>query len=122
MAEDRDMGTTFITGKVSGPNATGVDVRFLVDSGAVYSLLPNDVWRRLGLVPTRTETFTLADGTQIRRPVSECLFSLPHGETHSPVVLGEPGDVALLGVLTLEALGLMLDPLKRTLQPMTLRL
>lgn len=122
MAEDRDMGTTFIIGKVSGPKASGIDVKFLVDSGAHFSVLPNGVWRQIGLRPTRTERFILADGSEIRRSISEALFSLPQGETHSPVVLGEPGDVALLGVLTLEALGLMLNPLDRTLQPMTLRL
>ena len=34
------------------------------------------------------------------------------------VVLGETEDEALLGAVTLETLGLMLNPLNRTLQPM----
>jgi hypothetical protein len=38
------------------------------------------------------------------------------------VILGEPGDEPLLGVITLEVLGLVLDPFKRTLQAMHLRL
>jgi hypothetical protein len=33
------------------------------------------------------------------------------------VILGEPGDEALLGVVTLENLGLVLHPFSRTLQP-----
>jgi hypothetical protein len=33
-------------------------------------------------------------------------------------VLGEPGDEALLGVVTLENLGLVLNPFDRTLRPM----
>jgi hypothetical protein len=33
------------------------------------------------------------------------------------VIFGEEGDYCLLGVLTLEALGLVLDPLKRELRP-----
>ena len=40
------------------------------------------------------------------------------GEGHTPVILGEPGDEALLGVVTLEILGLVLDSFKRTLRPM----
>ena len=36
--------------------------------------------------------------------------------------LGEPGDEPLLGVITLENLGLVLDPFKRELRPMKLRL
>ena len=41
---------------------------------------------------------------------------------HTPVVLGEPGDEALLGVVTLEILGLVLNPFSRTLQPMRMLL
>ncbi len=38
----------------------------------------------------------------------------------SKVIFGEPGDAALLGAITLESLGPMLDPLKRQLRPMRL--
>jgi hypothetical protein len=34
------------------------------------------------------------------------------------VILGEPGDDALLGAVTLEVMGLVLNPFNRTLQPM----
>jgi hypothetical protein len=36
---------------------------------------------------------------------------------HTPVVLGEEVDEALLGIVTLEILGLVLNPFTRTLQP-----
>ena len=36
-------------------------------------------------------------------------------------MFGEPGDAILLGVMTLEALGLMLDPVKQELRKMLLR-
>ena len=62
-------------------------------------------------------TFILADGTHIERDVSECYIRLPQGEGHTPVILGEPGDEALLGVVTLEILGLVLHPFNRTLRP-----
>jgi len=38
------------------------------------------------------------------------------------VILGEPGDEALLGVMTLGILGLVLHPFKRTLEPMRMLL
>jgi hypothetical protein len=47
-------------------------------------------------------TFALADGTLIDRDVSECHITLPQGDGHTPVILGEAGDEALLGVVTLE--------------------
>jgi hypothetical protein len=48
--------------------------------------------------------------------------SLPQGEGHTPVILGEAGDEALLGVVTLEILGFVLNPFNRTLQPARLLL
>lgn len=111
------MALVHVEGTVSGPDGREV-VRFLVDSGAVYTLLPSDVWRRLGLTAKRTMTFTLADGTEVQRAVGECHLDLPQGEGHTPVILGEPGDEALLGVVTLESLGLVLHPFTRKLQPL----
>jgi len=116
------MGLTYIEGTVTGPTGRQQQVSFLVDSGAIYSLLPDQIWKDLGLEAKRTLTFTLADGTKIERGVSECHISLAGQEGHTPVILGEPGDDALLGAVTLEILGLTLDPFKRTLQPMHMRL
>lgn len=107
------MGLTDVDGVVSGP-AGSRSVRFLVDSGAKYSLLPPADWQAIGLVPRRRLTFV---GTTIDRDVSECHVELAHGDGHTPVILGEPGDEALLGVVTLEILGLVLHPFNRTLQP-----
>ena len=112
------MGITRIEATVSGPSGKERTVKFLVDSGAMYSVLPDDVWRELGLRAKREIELTLADGTPIRRQVSECHIALADQEGHTPVILGEPKDMALLGVVTLENLGLVFHPLKRELQPM----
>ncbi len=115
------MGITYIEGWVKGP--LGKErVRFLIDSGATYTVLPEAVWKKIGLKPLREHEFLLADGTVIKRKVSECYIILPQGEGHTPVVLGEAGDHALLGVVTLEILGLVFNPFKRTLQPMRMLL
>jgi len=81
-------------------------VRFLIDSGITYSLLPEPVWKKIGLVPKREHTFVVADDRTINRKVSDC-YILPEGEGHTPLILGEEGDEALLGVVTLEILGLV---------------
>jgi clan AA aspartic protease len=114
------MGITYIKGTVSGRTDASVLVEFLVDSGAKYSVLPKRIWRRLGLTPQRTVTFCLADGTMIERSLSECHLELPQGECTMPVVLGQAKDMALLGVITLEILGLVLNPFTRELLPMRL--
>src|SRR6266704_219579 len=116
------MGITYIDAEVSNEAGVSRNVRFLVDSGAAYSVLPYEVWRALGLVPNRSMDFVLADGTAIRRDVSHCLFTYQGIMAPSPVVLGEPQDDALLGSITLEAMGLVLNPFERTLRPMRMRL
>ena len=116
------MGITYIDGQVRGPTGKQEAVRFLVDSGATYSLLPQAAWQAIELQPQRRVSFGLADGTTIERDVSEAHITLPQGNGHTPVILGEPGDEALLGVVTLEILGLVLNPFNRTLQPMRMML
>lgn len=115
------MGITYVEGRVKGPLGEEV-VRFLVDSGATYTVLPEAVWRSIGLNPMGEHEFMLTDGTVLKRKVSECCISLPQGEAHTPVVLGEADDHALLGVVTFEILGLVFNPFKRTLQPMRMLL
>jgi predicted aspartyl protease len=114
------VGLTYIEGRirVAGSRQRARRVRFLVDSGAVYSVLREEDWRALGLKPERELEFVLADGTTLTRGVSECVFEIQGQRATSPVVLGETEDEALLGAVTFETLGLMLNPLSRTLQPM----
>lgn len=55
--------------------------------------------------------------------MGECLLVLPQGDGHTPVILGEPGDEEpILGVVTLESFGLMLNPINRRLEPMRMML
>ena len=93
-----------------------------MDTGAVYTVLPEKVWRALGLHGDRVAEFTLADGTVIRRKVSECRVQIAGHSATSPVVLGGPDDAPLLGAVSLETLGLMVNPLSRELLPMRLML
>jgi clan AA aspartic protease len=115
--EGKSMGSNYVEGTVSGPTGKQESVELLVDSGAKYTLLPEPIWKAIGLSPKRRVTFTLADGTHIERDVSEVHIAIPQGEGHTPVILGEPGDEALLGAVTLEELGLVLNPFQRSLQP-----
>ncbi len=112
------MGLIYVTMTVSNGGDHEQNVEFLVDSGATLSVLPAPAWRRLGLKPKRTLRFVLADGTPIRRRVSECRFLYEGVDHWSPVILGTQRDAALLGAITLEILGYVLNPFERTLRPM----
>ncbi len=117
------MGLTYVHARLrkSAGRGPSRDVRFLVDSGAIYSVVPEKIWRALRLKPQRQVEFTLADGTAITRGVSECWFEIRGESATSPVVLGDKNDGALLGAVTLETLGFMLNPLTREILPMRWR-
>jgi len=116
------MGLIHIAGTVTGPKGKQASLKFLVDSGATYTLLPRKIWRAIGLKPIDSVTYILADGTEVERKVSDCQITLPQGRRYTPVMLGEEGDEALLGIVTLEEFRLVLNPFTRQLQPMRIML
>jgi len=118
------MGLTYVRASIANPARPrrSASLKFLVDSGAIYSVVPAAVLRRLGIKPGRSKSFILADGTEVKRSLGQALFRLDGEEAASPVIFGAAGDSVLLGSVSLEALGLMLDPLKRELRPLPMML
>ena len=94
------------------------EVNFLIDSGAIYSLVPGKILDVLEIEPYKEMTFSLADGTKLIRKVCSAYFEYEGEGGPAPVVYGEEGDQPLLGATTLESLGLVLNPFTRTLHPM----
>ena len=117
------MGITTI--QVTITDLTGkkkVSSEFLVDTGAAYTVVPKVMAEKLGLKPIRTQKFSLADGTTVQRKLSSAIVKIDGNEAASTVVIGQKDDSPLLGVVTLEGMGLMVDPFKRKLRPMRLML
>jgi predicted aspartyl protease len=108
--------------KKSREAKTARKVRFLVDSGAVYSVVDGKTLHALGCKPYRRKTFYLADGTAVERRIGDAYFEYAGIGGPAPVIFGEQGDSNLLGATTLEAMELVLDPFKRELRPMTMSL
>ena len=118
------MGITILKGRVRNPadRKRLAELEFIVDSGAIFAVIPATVLRRIGIRPDRVEDFTLADGSHARRRFGDAIFEIDGRRGASPVIFGEKDDATLLGAVTLEALGMMLDPLKRRLRPMPMLL
>ena len=114
------MGLTYIDLEIANPAKPKQKARieFLIDTGAYYSVIPASVLRKLGIRPHSKRTFTLADGSKITRRMGDVQFRFDGRQGASPVVFGQRDDSTLLGSVSLEALGLMIDPLKRELRPL----
>lgn len=111
------MGITYLKVKVVNPlnPKKFFERRFLVDSGAIFSVVPVSELVKLGIKPEGVQRFMLANGDELEKKVGEAKFWVrEHGAT-SKVVFGDEG-VYLLGVTTLENLGMILDPLSRELK------
>ncbi len=118
------MGLTFIEATIANPAKPRktARVKFLVDSGAAYSVVPASVLRRVGIKPRTTRKSILADGSTVTRRMGEALFRFDNHEGTSPVIFGQKDDSVLLGSVSLEVLGFILDPLKRELRPLPMLL
>ena len=118
------MGLSFVQVKVANPAdpARAVEEQFLVDSGAVYSLVPRSALEQIGIEPHSRRTFILANGERVEREIGSAIFEYQGQRGDSLVIFGEEGDSPLLGATTLEGFGLVLDPFRRELKPLPMML
>ena len=80
-------------------------------------MIPREELKSLGIKPTSYEELILANGETIKSPVGNAYFEFKGKVRAAPVIFGEKG-VFLLGATTIEALGMILDPIKRELKPL----
>ncbi len=116
------MGTEFVKMQVGNPTdpARRTTLELLVDTGAIYSIVPDATLRGLGITPRTKKKFRTADGRSIQREFAEATFAYNGEEATSRVIFGEAEDATVLGVHALEALGLEVDPVTGKLEPSTL--
>lgn len=94
-----------------------VTVRMLVDTGATFSVFPEALARAVGIKRLRRSvTITLADGRRVKLDAGTAIFRIGGREAPATVLVGDVVE-PILGVETLEALGLTVDPRKRRLAP-----
>jgi len=92
---------------------------FWVDSGAIYSFVPEGRLEEIGLKPLRSRDLVLADGRRDRRQLGEALFTVKQlDETLTcPVVFAPADSLYLLGATALEIFGVDVDPAEKRLKP-----
>ncbi len=114
------MGLTVLEVQVGNPANPDVteEIEFLVDSGAIYSVVLTPILERLGIRPITEQQFRLAEGSKVFRKKGGAVFKYGDRIGVADVIFGEEGDSTLLGAFTLEALRLSLDPLRRELKPL----
>jgi clan AA aspartic protease len=113
------MALTYITVKVSNPKngKKSRKRRFLVDSGAVFSVVPTKILKSLNIKPIDKQEFILANGESVIKDIGQVNVEIFGKSRIVPCVFGDEG-IFLLGATTLENFGMMLDPLRREIKPL----
>lgn len=93
-------------------------LRFLVDSGAFFTVVPRDVLSALRVSAIREETVRFADGRKARWKVGEVRLEVNGRSVTTLVLFGRKGTQPLLGAYSLEGLGVSVDSRRRRLVPM----
>jgi len=97
------------------------EVELLADTRAIYTVLPSSLLKSLGVKPIGRRRFRLADNRIVERDIGVIGIQIEDRWSYTPVVFGDEG-VYLLGVVTLEELGLEVDPVRGVLKPTELLL
>ena len=92
-------------------------VKMLVDTGATYTVISPELAEQAGVKTIeRTYSVRLADGSEVPMQMAVALLRIDDREAPATILVG-PVDEPILGVETLEALGLAVDPSNGSLTP-----
>ncbi len=92
---------------------------FWVDTGALYSFVPQEFLEKIEVEPAATRNLVLADGRQESRLLGFCDFQIEglEGSIPCPVIFAPKGSLFLLGATALENFGVEVDPIQKRLKP-----
>jgi len=110
------MGHVYVKAAIKGEKSEE-ELEILVDTGASYTVLPSELMEEVGAIKTPyTLDLELGDGRTIEASVYT--VSIKVGDREGPAIIAAFKDARrVLGVQTLEALGLKVDPSTGKLEP-----
>mgnify|MGYP000719326185 CR=1 FL=1 len=109
--------------KASNPKKPNLSFEhdFWIDTGALYSFIPEDWLEKIQIEPTGKRNLIFADGKKSIRSLGFCNFEIEGLEdiVICPVIFASKGSIFLLGATALENFGVEVDPTTKTLKPIT---
>lgn len=118
MLENRDDRTLYKAGSIAQEKIRTREIDAVVDTGAVMTLLPQDLVEDLGLEIIDRFIVQLADDQKIELPCAAGLnLTIAGRKMETDCLVGPPGCEPLVGQLVMERLDLICDPYNRTLSP-----
>jgi catechol 2,3-dioxygenase-like lactoylglutathione lyase family enzyme len=112
------MGLTHITVAVSNlaKSSAPYEGEFLVDTRSIDCLAPSDRLLASGIKPEGKAVYELADGSPVELQYGFARIEFFGGETVAQVIFGAPDCEPILGAIALENVGVVVDPVSKTLK------
>ncbi|MCX6154891.1 MAG: hypothetical protein NT007_12105 [Candidatus Kapabacteria bacterium] len=100
-------------------NSKYFEADFWIDTGALYSLIPQNLLEGIGFEHEATKNILLADGRTERKLFGYCRFEIEEltDKAICPVIAGSNDSIFLLGSTALENFAVEVDPVSKTLHP-----
>ena len=121
--KERDdvVGATYITVAIRNPSEPERvwEGEFLIDTGAVDTLVPRQHLESIGILPDGQRVYGLADGKEIRLDIAVARIEFMGEIVGGTVAFGAEDVEPLLGVTALESAGIEVDPHNETLSKLS---
>jgi len=116
------LGYVRVLGTIANPlnHDLKLELDFLVDTGAIYTVISKSIADKIGLKELGKRKFKTGSGA-VELPVAEAYIVIEGEGVTSLVAISSDDEMPiLLGVTTLELLGLQVDPVNGKLKPLEL--
>jgi clan AA aspartic protease len=112
------MGITHVTTQIFNLNKTGelYESEFLVDTGSIDCMAPEHELQRINIKKEGKSVYELANGRIVEYELGFGRICFLGQETVSQIIFGPKDAEPILGVVVLENLGFVVDPITKTLK------
>lgn len=112
------MGVTYVSTQVFEFNKTqkSYEAEFLVDTGSIDCMAPANELERIGVRKEGKAVYELANGQVVEYELGFARVAFMGQETVSQIIFGPEGVEPILGVVVLENLGFVVDPVNKQLK------
>ena len=114
------MGATHVTVTIRNPAEPDKSWEglFLVDTGAIDSLVPREHLESIGLAPKAQRIYELTDGSELKMDITTADIEFMGDLVGGTIIFGNTDVEPILGVTALESVGIEVDPQNQRLKRM----
>ncbi len=111
------LGLAIVNVKIKNPETnTSRTLELVVDTCSILTWIKREVLEELGVKPRRIRKIRTIEGRVIERQTGLVTIEINGNEADVEVVFAEEGDAQVLGVVALESLGYIVNPITGRLE------